>query len=161
MSTSSTVRRRPGFATGVLVALIAMVAVVTFLVQTADSDDGPGATVPATEEPAHVEHVEGSQIARVTLTASAAERIDVQTDPVRSGSGPARLVVPYGALLYDANGRTWVYTSPDELVYERAPIAVVAIRGERVLARRGPQPGTEVVVVGAAELWGAEFGVGH
>ncbi len=159
MTTSNTSRRLPPFIVGAVVALIAVAAIVVVLVQSADG--GGNAAVAATEEPAHVEHVAGSDVARVTLTERAAERIDLQTAAVRGGPGRARIVVPYGALLYDAEGRTWVYSSRGELVYERAPITVMSIRGEQVLARRGPQPGSDVVVVGAAELWGAEFGVGH
>ena len=124
----------------------------------AGSDSGPGGH----EEPAHVEPIVGSDVARVTLTEKAAERIDVQTTPVvLAGRNRARLVVPYAALLYDPSGKTWVYTNPDDLVFERAEVTVESIRGDRVFIDRGPQAGTDVVVVGPAELWGAEFGVGH
>ena len=162
MSTSTTVHKIPWIAAGIGAGIAGLVLVAVVMVQYADDATGETRSSATTEEPAHVEHVKGSDIARVTLTKAAAERIDVQTAPSLSGAGSgASIVVPYGALLYGADGKTWVYTSPDELVFERAPIKVMAIRGERVLARSGPQPGTDVVVVGGAQLWGAEFGVGH
>jgi hypothetical protein len=70
-------------------------------------------------------------------------------------------VVPYSALLYGADGDTWVYTLVEELTFERAAVDVSTIDGERVLVKGGPPAGTEVVTVGAQELWGAEYGVGH
>ena len=39
-------------------------------------------------------------------------------------------IVPYAAVLYDLHGETWVYTSPEPLVYVRAPIAVDHIEGD-------------------------------
>ena len=116
------------------------------------------------DEPATVQHIEGSDIARITLTEQAVERLDIQTAPATSeavaGSGQ-QLVIPYGALLYDAQGATWTYTSPEPRVFERAAVTVASIDGDSVMLSEGPPTGTAVVVVGAAELIGAEFGVGH
>ena len=70
-----------------------------------------------------------------------------------------RKVVPSGAVLYDAQGKTWVYTNPEPLVYVRHPITVDYFDGDRViLSSDGPATGTTVVTVGAAELFGAEYG---
>jgi hypothetical protein len=70
--------------------------------------------------------------------------------------------VPYGALVYDANGKTWVYTNPESRTYIRAAVTVDRITGNVVQLRSGPAAGTDVVTVGAAELFGAEFGTkGH
>jgi hypothetical protein len=161
MSMSSTVRRTPWLLTGIGVGVAGVAIATLILVQSADGDATADTLAAATEEPAHVEHVEDSDIARVTLTEDAAERIGLESEPARAGGGGAGIVVPYSALLYDAAGKTWVYTRSDDLVFERAAVTVRSIRGERVLARRGPEPGTDVVVIGAAELWGAELGVGH
>jgi vacuolar-type H+-ATPase subunit F/Vma7 len=110
---------------------------------------------------ATVEPIAGSDVSRVTLTEEAAERIDVQTMPVRSGPGHAALTIPYAAVLYDPAGETWTYTSPDALVFVRAPINVIRINGERALLSDGPAVGTAVVTVGAAELLGTEYEVGE
>ena len=77
------------------------------------------------------------------------------------GSGAIRLTVPYGAVLYDASGRTWVYTNPEGRVYVRASIKVDYIDGDVAVLQEGPAAGTQVVAVGASELYGTEVGVGE
>ena len=113
--------------------------------------------------PAKVEHIEGSDLSRLTLTARAAERLGIQTAQVKDAQvgGKQGKVVPYGAVLYDADGKTWVYTSPKALTYVRAPIAIESIEGDQAMLTAGPNAGTQVVSVGAAELFGTEFEVGH
>ena len=56
----------------------------------------------------------------------AAERLDIQTAPVRGGRR-GRRVVPYAALIYDEHGATWVYTSPKPLSFVRDPVEVERI----------------------------------
>lgn len=109
-------------------------------------------------EPAHVEPIEGSEVARVTLEEYGAERIHLRTAPVEERGG--RLVVPSAALLVDPEGRFWVYTNPEPLVFVRREVRVISDDGGRAILAEGPPPGTRVVVVGAQELWGAESGVG-
>ena len=70
------------------------------------------------------------------------------------------LVVPRGAVLYDATGGNWVYEARDGGVFVRTRVAVVDIVGEEAVLRQGPPAGTRVVTVGAAELFGTEFGAG-
>lgn len=72
----------------------------------------------------------------------------------------ARLVVPVGALLYDLNGETWVYTNPEPLHFLRYPVQVDYIQGDMVVLLDGPQVGTEVATVGVPELFGTDTGVG-
>ena len=114
-------------------------------------------------EPARVEHVEGAEVGRLTLTARAAERLGIQTRPVLAGrvGNATRRVVPYSALLYDAKGDTWVYTNPEPRTYVRERVTVDFIEGDQAVLSDGPPQGTPVVTVGAAELYGTEFGVGH
>lgn len=120
----------------------------------------------AAEEPAGgshlatVEPIEGSGVATVTLTQEAADRIDVQTQPVESAHG-GELEIPYAAVLYDPAGKTWAFTSPESLVFVRAPIDVDRIAGDRAYLSTGPPAGTDVVTVGAAELLGTEYEVGE
>src|SRR5947199_4053011 len=117
------------------------------------------------EEPvsAKVEHLEGAEPARVTLTKDAARRLDIQTATVRVMvvDRVRREVIPYAAVLYDPEGETWTYTNPEPLTFVRAPIDVVHIVGSRAVLSKGPLPGTKVVTVGAAELLGAEYEVGE
>lgn len=122
------------------------------------------AAVPATVKPATVERIEGSELARVTLTERAAQRLRIQTASVgeivtaRSGR---RTIVPYAAVLYDAGGETWVYASPESLKYVRHAIRIDYIEGDHAVLSSGPPPGTTVVTVGALQLFGAEFEIGH
>ncbi len=115
-------------------------------------------------EPATVEPIEGSDVARVTLSPDAAKRLDVQTAQVRGlrgvGGGKPRMAIPYAAVLYDPNGDTWTYTNPEPLVFIRSPIFVDHIQGSEAVLSSGPPPGTEVVTVGASELLGVEYHVG-
>jgi hypothetical protein len=117
--------------------------------------------------PARVEPGEGTGISRVTLTARAAERLDIKTAPAvevqvaRAPSGAFRKVVPYAAVLYDSDGETWVYTNPEPRVFVRHGITIDYIDGDVAVLSDGPPAGTPVVTVGAAELFGTEFEIGH
>ena len=134
---------------------------------------------PVKTKPALVEHMEGTELSRVTLTPRAAERLDITTALVREAqvvrpagmaavreanaaqSGARRKVLPYAAVLYDPKGVTWVYTSPANLVFVRHRITVDYIDGDQAVLMDGPPVGTEVVTVGGQELFGAEFEIGH
>jgi hypothetical protein len=122
------------------------------------------AAVKATEtKPAQVEAIAGTELHKVTLTARAAERLDIKTVSVQEivVRGGRHKVVPYGAVLYDARGETWVYTSPAPLQFVRHRIRVDYIDRDRAVLSEGPAVGMAVVTVGAAELFGAEFEIGH
>ena len=124
------------------------------------------APAPAKVKPATVEHIEGSEVSRVTLTERAAQRLRIQTAAVQSvttrrSGGERRIVVPYASILYDAKGHTWLYASPESLRYVRHPIEVDYIEGELAVLSSGPPAGTTVVTVGALQLFGAEFEIGH
>jgi hypothetical protein len=114
-------------------------------------------------EPAYVEPVEGSALSRVILSEKAAERLAIATTPVADEeiSGELRKIIPYAAVIYTPDGETWTYTSPEPLVFVREAIDVERIDGDKVILTAGPETGTEVVTLGAAELFGAEAGVGH
>jgi hypothetical protein len=109
--------------------------------------------------PAKVEHLEGEEPTRVTLTEDAAKRLDIQTAPVREMvvNGMRRHVLPYAAVLYDTEGSTWTYTSPEPLVFVRHRIKVDFIDGELAVLSDGPPVGSAVVTVGEAELYGSEL----
>jgi hypothetical protein len=113
--------------------------------------------------PASLERIQGSDLSRVKLTAKSAERIGIKTEHVRdlrsdgSAATAVRKVVPYGAVLYDADNKTWVYTNPEPFVYVRHRITVDHIDRNDAVLTEGPNSGTAVVAVGAAELYGIEF----
>jgi hypothetical protein len=113
---------------------------------------------------AQVQVVEGSDQARVILSADAARRLGIETTPVRearAAQGSGRQVVPYAAVLYDPAGTAWVYTSPEPLVFIRYRVQVTQIHGSVAFLSSGPPIGTPVVTVGASELLGTEYEVGE
>jgi hypothetical protein len=93
----------------------------------------------------------------VTLTKDSAQRIDLATSKV-SGAEP-KLVVEYAALIYDKQGKTWVYRVVRPLTYQRAKVVVARIDGNRVTLSEGPPPGTEVVTRGVTQVYGTELGM--
>jgi hypothetical protein len=118
---------------------------------------------PAPAAPDRVEPIAGSPFKRVVLTAQAVQRIGIQTVSVkRVRLGPRRglgTLIPYAALIYDNQGRSFAYTQPRPLQYVRHAIVIDHIGGDQVFLRSGPSPGTRVVTTGAEELYGAELGV--
>lgn len=119
--------------------------------------------VEAKHHPAKLEESGTEGIMKVTLEAQAVDRIGIQTTPVREEmvGSTKRLVVPYGAIMYDSKGATWTFTNPQPMVYVRAKIVVDRVEGDRVILSEGPPPGTVVVTVGASELMGAEHKYGQ
>ena len=110
-------------------------------------------------EPAKLSAIKGTDVQRVTFTKLGAERIGLELGEVRaSRHGP---VIPYAAVIYDAEGKAFAYTSPKPLTFVRREIVVRRIEGDRVYLAKGPSIGTRVVTVGAAEVLGSEFEVGH
>jgi hypothetical protein len=119
---------------------------------------GGTASEEAGADPAAIEHVKGTDITRVKLTANAARLLGVRTERVRLEGAGARTVIPYDAVLYDPDGATWTYTSPKPLVYQRADIRVARTDGSSAVLTRGPPAGARVVTAGATEIWGVQYG---
>lgn len=139
----------------VLVGLVVVaVAVGAIAIASGGSqDDAVGPDV----SPATVTPIKGSDVSKVTLSAVAAERLGIRTAPIVAGRGHE--VIPYDAVLYDASGKTFTYTSPRRLQFVRRPIHVARIEGSRAILSSGPPVGTAVVVIGSQELYGSEYGV--
>ena len=70
------------------------------------------------------------------------------------------LVVPEAAILHDVDGGTWVYMNSGEQEYRRQRVMLRFFQDGHAVLAEGPDVGTEVVVDGAAELFGTEFGTG-
>ena len=146
-----------------ILTLLLTAAVTLAATSPALAGGGKSIGKPSGVVPAVVEDIPGSELRRVTLTERAIQRIDLQTDSVREEvlRGSARKVVPYSSLLYDPQGRTWVYASPGPRIFVRKQIDVDFIEGDLVALRHGPPLGTPIASVGVAELYGAEFKIGH
>jgi hypothetical protein len=119
-----------------------------------------------TVEPVKIEAVGDTGVKRLTLTDKAVERLAISTAAVTevrlnqgTGAETVRLLMPYSALLYMPDGKTFAYTNPDGHTYVREFVAVESIRGDQVVLTSGPKVGTKVVTAGGTELWGTEFGI--
>ncbi|MGH7494826.1 MAG: hypothetical protein ACREOO_20835 [bacterium] len=111
------------------------------------------------EHPAEIKKIEGSNLSSVTLTEQAMKRLDVKTDQVREQGG--KNVVPYSSLIYDPKGQTWIYTNPQPRTFVRHQVNIDRIDGNAVILNDGPPAGTVIASVAVAEIYGAEFKVGH
>jgi len=129
-----------------------------------DTDNGQGLTAEF-DEMAGFDDAEENGIATVyySIKGSAEDLVPGQRMVVEltmQGDEGPRLIVPTAALLYDLNGETWIYTSPEPLHFLREPVVVDYIKGDQVILDEGPPAGTLVAVLGVPELFGADTGVG-
>ena len=139
---------------GAGVAGVSAVAMIFVIGALPGSDEAP-----AKPKPVYLEEVSGSDLLKLTLTESAAERLDIQLAEV-STAPDGGLVVPSAALIITPDGSHWVYTNPEPLVFLRHEITQVVEADFQAYFADGPPAGTQVVVTGVPELYGAEFGIG-
>lgn len=137
---------------------LVLVPIAALSLWSCQSNPAPESSVP----PARVERSDGTGPSPVILTEQAVRRLDLQTVPVEriDAPGPVTSAVPYSAVIYDAQGDNWVYTSIGDLTFVRHAVSIEYIEGDRAYLTHGPEQGTQVVSVGAAELFGTEFDVG-
>jgi uncharacterized iron-regulated membrane protein len=107
---------------------------------------------------ATLDSVPGSETGAVTLTDVAEQRIDLKTVAIEQAADGMQ--IPYAALLYDPEGKTWTFVKIDDHTFQRQAVTVDHITGDTAFLTDGPKAGSEVVVIGAAELYGVEEGVG-
>ena len=138
---------------------VAALAVSSLLAGCQGEDGAAEDTAPATLTP-----VAGTDRFTVGLSADAADRLGVRTTGIRGvgGQGSAipvgsRLVMPYAGVIYDAGGSTWTYVQTAANTFTRQRLRITSVVGSRAYLKSGPEEGTRVVVVGAPELFGAEY----
>ncbi|HEX6468984.1 MAG TPA: efflux RND transporter permease subunit [Streptosporangiaceae bacterium] len=146
-------RRRPS---ALFIAALAAVAAIVLPVSACGPRDTTGGELD--QAPDRIVPIEGTDRHQVILTADGAARVGIRTEPIRRIGRHS--YIPVGAVVYAPDGKTWAYTSPAALTYERVPIRVGRVGDGLAVLRSGPRPGTAVVSVGSAELYGAEYGVG-
>ena len=118
---------------------------------------GPSSTAGSRQPPpARVEQVGPNR--SVVLTPLGRSRLGLQT-AAATASG-ADTVIPYGALLYEPDGQSAVYTKTGALSYTIQFITVATINGNQVVVSQGLAAGTVVVTEGAEELLGVQNGIG-
>ena len=118
---------------------------------------GPAPEAEAAYEPSVVTEADGDNAAQVVFTEKAADRVGLQTAGAQQSG--TQTVLPYASLIYDPEGATWVYVSDPDLTFVRAQVVVDRIEGDQVFLSDGVPPGTQVVTVGAAEVYGTELGI--
>ena len=114
----------------------------------------PEAVAGDENKPVSLEPIPGTDLNRITLTEKAAERLGLEMASVAAKEG--QVAVPYAALLYDPSGQAWVYVNVEPLVFVRQMVTVSSIDGDEVILSEGPEAGTDVVTLGATELFGSE-----
>jgi hypothetical protein len=124
--------------------------------------------------PATLESVPGTASVRVHLTADAADALGLRTATIVQqvvGGRPqlaalgatipaVRLTVPASAVVYRPTGAAYVFVVVGPLAYQREPVVVDYLVNDEAVLVSGPPDGTPVITVGAAEVLGAELGVG-
>jgi hypothetical protein len=106
------------------------------------------------EEAATVAPIKGTDTNLVTLKKEASETLGIKTTAITKEG--QHEVLPVAALVYAADGHTFTYASPRPNQYVRAAITVDRIDGGKVILKKGPPAGTNVVTVGSQELFGLE-----
>jgi hypothetical protein len=127
-------------------------------------DTTPGVPANLVEKPAVKDPKEASTALYYALDkagGSLAPGQRVRVELALTGIGKPQKVVPYSSVIYDLNGDTWTYTSPENLTFIRHSISIDYIEGDVAVLTDGPPTGTAIVIVGGAELFGTEYGVGH
>jgi hypothetical protein len=111
------------------------------------------------DEPAKLEPIKGTDIQRVIFDAEGAKRVGLKTVAVRQNG--QETVIPYDAVIYDAEGNAYAYTAPQPLIFVRKEIEIDRMDGNSAVLSDGPPAGTKIVTVGTAEVYGTEFEVAH
>ena len=76
---------------------------------------------------ATLDSVPGSDIGAVTLTDVAEQRIDLKTAAIEQAADGMQ--IPYAALLYDPDGKTWTFVKIGDHQFQRQPVTVDHIDG--------------------------------
>ena len=139
--------------------LVLIAGVVSLSACSGEASSGYDYETATHHEPAELEPIKGTDVQRVIFDAEGAKAVGLQTAPIRQNG--QETVIPYDAVIYGADGNTYAYTSPEPLTYVRQEISIDHVAGDSVMLSDGPPTGTEVVTVGAAEVYGTEFEVAH
>ncbi len=141
-------RRGPGGTDAGALAVVLALAVLSISSCSEQEETRPA------YKPASLSTPGADGVKTVRLTAEAARRAGLQTSVVVARGRHTH--IPYAALVYDTQGKTWVYTVLAPLTYRRVAVAVTDITGNVVTLSAGPVAGTRVATTGATQLYGAE-----
>jgi hypothetical protein len=88
------------------------------------------------------------------------QRVGVTLTLTPGSASERGLTVPLTALVRDMSGGSWVYERTDSVTFVRRRVEVSRVTSGQAILALGPKRGTPVVTMGAAELFGTEFGTG-
>jgi hypothetical protein len=91
----------------------------------------------------------------VTFSKTGVERADVGTTKVTATDGHS--VLPDAALLYNADGSTFVYMATGPRTYTYTPIKLLDADNGTINFTGGPKPGEPVVTSGVPQVHGADI----
>jgi hypothetical protein len=144
-----------------------------------------GSGSPSIPASSHVERRAGDSAGQIVLSQLGAQRIGLRTVrvdavpapppvskttvvagvkhtttvPAPKPTGGPVVIVPYSAVIYAPGGQSYAFTNPRPLTYVEIPITIDHITGTAAYLRKGPKAGSQVVSVGAEELYGVQTGV--
>jgi len=96
---------------------LVLIAGVVSLSACGEASSGYDYETASHHDPAELEPIKGTDVHRVTIDAEGVERAGIQTAPIRqNGQGT---VMPHSAVIYDAEGHSYAYTSPEPRTYVR------------------------------------------
>lgn len=139
---------------------LVLIASVVSLSACGEASSGYDYETASHHDPAELEPIKGTDVNRVIVDPEGVERAGIQTAPIRQ-NGQEGTVMPHSAVIFDAEGHTYTYTSPEPRTYVRQKIVIDHVDGDNVMLSDGPPAGTEVVTVGAAFVYGTEYEVAH
>jgi hypothetical protein len=144
-------------------ALLAAGLLLSGEVSLGEEDEEGGA-----DDSVRVEETPGTDAKTLIFSEDARAHIDIQTEPVREIEASRlgtivglRLAIPHSAVIYDAEGDTWVYVSPTPDRFVRKHVVIDFMNADHIFLSSGVTTKDAVVTVGVPELQGAEFGVGE
>lgn len=123
--------------------------------------EGPPVVAAAVAGPPSADPVAGTVDLHFQLPEGTALRLGQRVAVALCGDPGESLVVPASALVRDPRGGAWVYVEVGEGRYDRRRVEPADTTGELTALFHGPEVGEKVVVAGAVELYGVEFGAGH
>jgi cobalt-zinc-cadmium efflux system membrane fusion protein len=88
---------------------------------------------------------------------SPGERVSVDIPFIGQSSG---ILIPYSAIVYDIHGNAWVYGQTGPQTFARTRVEIERVEKDQAVIKRGLKGGETIVITGAAELFGTEFGGG-
>jgi hypothetical protein len=138
---------------------LVLIAGVVSLSACGEASSGYDYETASHHDPAELEPIKGTDVNRVIVDPEGVERAGIQTAPIRKNHQGT--VMPHSAVIFDAEGDTYTYTSPEPRTYVRQKIEIDHVNGDSVMLSDGPPAGTEVVTVGAVFVYGTEFEVAH